>query len=135
MENSLSVGAKPPWEFLVARIIAAYMAFINIATLLGSVARLIRGPHTFLSVFYAVLGLAMAALTLATVYWTFRRLRHAIGGYAVLIVLVAAKMLLFPRLPESRNVVLVEVSLACAGLVVYVIPLILLVRVRGILRP
>ena len=119
----------------MACVITAHMALLNIAFIFGSVARLIQGSHSFLSLFDVTLGLAMAATGCMTTYWTFFRLRRALAGYVALVVLLAAQMAVFPQLPEATSVVFIEVTFACVGAVVYVAPLILLLRVRGTLQP
>jgi hypothetical protein len=42
-------------------------------------------------------------------------------------------MILYPQLPYATMIVFMEVAFACTGLVLYVVPLLLLVRVRQVL--
>ena len=119
----------------MACVITAHMALLNIAFIFGSIARLIQGSHSFLSLLDVTLGLAMAATGFMTAYWTFFRLRRALAGYVALVVLLVAQMAVFPRLPEANSIVFIEVTFGCVGAVVYVVPLILLFRVRATLQP
>ena len=134
MEHSLSVPTKRPRELLVAYVITAHMAFLQLATLFGSVSRLIQGSHSWLSIFFCVIGFAMVAVACATTYWTFARSKRSITGYAVLTVLMAIQIGIYPKLPDATSVAFVTFAFVSVGFVVYVIPLILLLRVRSTLR-
>ena len=134
MEHSLSVQTKRPWELVLAYVITAHMAFLQLATLFGSVARLVQGSRSLLSIVFSVLGFVMVAVACATTYWTFVRSTRSIAGYAVLIALMATQVGLYPQLPEATGVAFIEIAFVSVGFVVYVVPLILLLRVRATLR-
>ena len=95
---------------------------------------LVHGPYTFLPMLFMVVGFTMVAVAFTTASWTLYRWRRSISGYGALILLTAVQMVLYPRLSETAPVMFMEVGLACVGIFAYVLPLILLVRVRQTLR-
>jgi hypothetical protein len=135
IDHSLSEQTKRPWEWVVACVIAAHMAFLQLATLYGSVSRLIQGSRSFLSIFFCLLGFAMVMVAVATTRWTFARSKRSIAGYAVLTVLMAMQTVIYPQLPEATGIAFVEFASVTVGFVIYVVPLILLLRARAALHP
>lgn len=134
MQDSVSIGTKRRWEFLLAAVIAVHMAFLSLAFLFGSIARLIQGSHSPLSLIYSLIGFAIIAFSLFTAYWTLFRMRRSIVGFCALTLLLAAQLAIYPRLPDATGVLFNEIATASVGFVVYLVPLLLLLRVRTLLR-